>query len=195
MPPLNPHTQYHQPPVTNDMYDSRHRQPHHMEMHYGDVQIPPMQTVVMPTHLLSSPIHTPLQMPGHPEHFPEVLALGGDYEERPPISSQEYSRLLERQISYQSSRETSTNPQFSKLYHIAQMPKMKKKIQLILSKKDIPKSMFCSDRFCPLYSRSSLMYVFFTSVTIYACTVHMCLVSMSVSLVVFWRLLLGRMDL
>eukprot|EP00808_Paulinella_micropora_P030991 g78625.t1 len=110
------------------------------ESFYSDIQVPPVPTVVMPTSQLSSPMSTPIHAPGHTELIPEALSLVGDYDERPPVSSREYSRLLEEQMSRQAAQEDSSNPQFSRLYSIAQTPEMKKKIQIILSKKDIPKT-------------------------------------------------------
>jgi len=103
----------------------------------------------MPTSGLSSPMTTPLHSPAQFDQLPDNLQLREDEEydsdrdyddDRQHASSSQYPRLLEQQIKSKAQEARNRNTQFARLYAIAQTPKMKKKIQLILSKKDIPQS-------------------------------------------------------
>jgi len=131
-------------------YYHKERSPTNPNEPFRDIPIPPLPTIVMPTSGLSSPMTTPLQSPAQFDQFPDNLQLRDDEEydserdyedDRLRIQASQYPRLLEQQIKRQAQEARyKRNTQFARLYSIAQMPKMKKKIQLILSKKDIPQS-------------------------------------------------------
>jgi len=66
-----------------------------------------------------------------------------EFDDRVRIDQSEVPKLLDIQIREQAEKtaqENGKNKQFAKLYSLALQPAMKKKIEMILFRKDIPKS-------------------------------------------------------
>lgn len=122
---------------------------------FHDVNVPPVPTVMMPTSGLSSPMTTPMQSPANAANFEflgandlhlkdDGLTSQAQWSESysaslPHVPSDQYPQLLQDQIRKQAKAASvdKANSQFARLYKMAQTPKISKKIQAILAKKDM----------------------------------------------------------
>jgi hypothetical protein len=106
-------------------------------------QLPTFSPMITPTTDISSPMPTPLHVPMQFGDFPgmshELLQPLDSAVDLQRVPASEYPALLAREIRKQAKQasQDQNNSQFAHLYSIAQAPRVRKKIQLILARTDI----------------------------------------------------------